>query len=195
MQVSELSGGEQSRILIANMMLQSADVLILDEPTNDLDIPSLEVLEESLEDFPGALLLVTHDRFMMDRVCDEILALDGEGGAAFYSEFTQWERVQNERETVANKPISKPASKAPASAAKKKLSWKEERELEAMETTILNAEEEVAKLAKALDDPSNISDYVKLGELSDKLHQKQEIVKNLYARWAELDEKRQQASE
>jgi ATP-binding cassette subfamily F protein uup len=175
-------------------MLQSANVLILDEPTNDLDIPSLEVLEESLEDFPGALLLVTHDRFMMDRVCDEILALDGEGGSAFYSEFAQWERVQNVREAVANKPVTKTASKAPSTAYKNKISWKEERELETMETTILNAEEVVASLENALADPANMSDYLKLGELSDKLHQQQEIVKHLYTRWAELDEKRQQAS-
>ena len=107
MQVSELSGGEQSRILIARMMLQAADVLILDEPTNDLDIPSLEVLEDSLDDFPGALILVTHDRFMMDRLCDEILALDGEGGTAFYAEFAQWERKQVEQEAAAYKLLVK----------------------------------------------------------------------------------------
>lgn len=78
--VSALSGGEQARILIANLMRLQADVLILDEPTNDLDIPSLEVLEESLDDFPGAIVLVTHDRYMLDRLCTELLALDGEGG-------------------------------------------------------------------------------------------------------------------
>ncbi len=81
MPVSNLSGGEQSRVLIARLVQQPADLLILDEPTNDLDIPSLEVLEESLSDFPGALLLVTHDRFMLDRVSTELLALDGQGGA------------------------------------------------------------------------------------------------------------------
>ena len=79
--VGSLSGGEQARVLVAQLMLQPADVLILDEPTNDLDIPSLEVLEESLEDFPGALVLVTHDRFMLERLSTELLALDGEGGA------------------------------------------------------------------------------------------------------------------
>ena len=193
MQVSELSGGEQSRILIARMMLQSADVLILDEPTNDLDIPSLEVLEASLDDFPGALLLVTHDRFMMDRLCDEILALDGEGGTAFYAEYAQWERAQAEQEAVANKAPAKAATKARPSAAKKKLTWKEERELETMEQTILNAEDRLAQLESALAAPANMSDYLKLGELSDQSHAAQEEVKALYTRWAELEEKRQES--
>src|SRR6202040_4488245 len=85
MPVGDLSGGEQSRVLIANLMLQPADLLILDEPTNDLDIPSLEVLEESLADFPGALVLVTHDRFMLDRVSTAVLGLDGQGGAQLYA--------------------------------------------------------------------------------------------------------------
>ncbi|MFA6584456.1 MAG: ABC-F family ATP-binding cassette domain-containing protein, partial [Elusimicrobiaceae bacterium] len=86
-----LSGGEQARVLIARLMLQPADVLLLDEPTNDLDLNSLEVLEESLAEFPGALVLVTHDRYLMDRVCGRILALDGRGKANFYADLSQWE--------------------------------------------------------------------------------------------------------
>jgi ATP-binding cassette subfamily F protein uup len=94
MPVSYLSGGEQARILIARLMLQPADVLILDEPTNDLDIPSLEVLEESLEDFPGALVLVTHDRFMLDTISTHLLALDGQGGAEYFADYPQWESLR-----------------------------------------------------------------------------------------------------
>ena len=89
--VARLSGGEQARILIARLMLQPADLLILDEPTNDLDIPTLEVLEESLLEFPGALVLVTHDRYLLDRVSTAILALDGRGGAQLFADTAQWE--------------------------------------------------------------------------------------------------------
>jgi ATP-binding cassette subfamily F protein uup len=95
MPISYLSGGEQARILIANLMLQPADILILDEPTNDLDIPSLEVLEESLSEFPGAIVLVSHDRFMLDSVSNSILALDGRGSVRMFVDYTQWEDFSN----------------------------------------------------------------------------------------------------
>jgi ATP-binding cassette subfamily F protein uup len=90
-QVSRLSGGEKARIVLARLMLQPADLLIMDEPTNDLDIPTLDVLEESLLEFPGALVLVTHDRYLLDRVSTRILALDGSGGAEYFADYTQWE--------------------------------------------------------------------------------------------------------
>src|SRR5262245_17804993 len=87
--VGRLSGGEQARILIARLMLEPADVLILDEPTNDLDIPTLEVLEDSLAEFEGGLVLVTHDRFMLERVSTVILGLDGKGGTATFADYAQ----------------------------------------------------------------------------------------------------------
>ena len=96
--LSRLSGGEQARVLIARLMLKAADVLLLDEPTNDLDIGSLEVLESSLMDFPGALVLVTHDRYLLDRVSRKILALDGRGEARYYADLAQWEMAQDEEE-------------------------------------------------------------------------------------------------
>lgn len=195
MRVNELSGGEQSRILIARMMLDPADVLILDEPTNDLDIPSLEVLEESLEDFPGTLILVTHDRFMMDRLCTELLGLDGHGHADSYAEYAQWERVQAER-AQDEKPQEKPKPKAkPVSQPKIKLTWKEARELEGMEETILNAEAAVETILAAIQDPANATDHRKCFELSEQLHAAEEQVKALYARWEELEAKRQQMAE
>src|SRR5437764_4948299 len=92
--VGHLSGGEQARILIARLMREPADVLILDEPTNDLDIPTLEVLEDSLAEFDGGLVLVTHDRFMLERVSTVILALDGAGGTATFADYTQWEAAR-----------------------------------------------------------------------------------------------------
>src|SRR5204863_9013683 len=95
--VGRLSGGERARVLIAQLMLQPADVLLLDEPTNDLDIPTLEVLEESLLEYRGALVLVTHDRYMLDRVSTVVLGLDGLGAAERFADYGQWEEWQRER--------------------------------------------------------------------------------------------------
>ena len=94
--MSRLSGGEQSRVLIARLMLQPADLLLLDEPTNDLDIQSLEVLEKSIKDFPGALVLVTHDRYLLDRVCGALIALEG-GDHGFFGDLDQWEGWKADR--------------------------------------------------------------------------------------------------
>jgi ATP-binding cassette subfamily F protein uup len=92
--VGRLSGGEQARILIARLMREPADLLVLDEPTNDLDIPTLEVLEDSLAEFDGGLILVTHDRFMLERVSTVILALDGQGGTSTFADYAQWEAAR-----------------------------------------------------------------------------------------------------
>src|SRR5439155_21558967 len=86
--VGRLSGGERARVLIAQLMLQAADVLLLDEPTNDLDIPTLEVLEESLLDFPGALIIVSHDRYLLDRVSTVVIGLDGQGNAGLFADYS-----------------------------------------------------------------------------------------------------------
>src|SRR5467141_3680945 len=116
--VARLSGGERARVLIAQLMLQPADVLLLDEPTNDLDIPTLEILEESLSEFRGALVLVTHDRYMMDRVSTVVLGLDGLGGSEVFADYSQWEDWQRTREA---KPAAVRAQPARTAAGKKKL--------------------------------------------------------------------------
>ncbi|MDB5297950.1 MAG: putative transporter ATP-binding protein, partial [Phycisphaerales bacterium] len=115
MPVGSLSGGERSRVQIARLMLKPADLLILDEPTNDLDISSLDILEDSLEDFPGAVLLVTHDRMMLDRLSTELLALDGKGGAAFYASLDQWQAAADAAKR-AEATRAKQAAKAAAAA-------------------------------------------------------------------------------
>ncbi len=96
--VGKLSGGERARVLIAQLMLQPADVLLLDEPTNDLDIPTLEILEESLLEFRGALVLVTHDRYMLDRVSTIVLGFDGLGGIERFADYSQWEAWQESQQ-------------------------------------------------------------------------------------------------
>ncbi|MCX6621360.1 MAG: ABC-F family ATP-binding cassette domain-containing protein, partial [Acidobacteria bacterium] len=132
--VQRLSGGEQARVLIARLMLQPADILLLDEPTNDLDIPTLEVLEESLLDFPGSLVLVTHDRYLLDRVSNAVLGLDGEGEAAIFADYSQWEQSQVERRqarAAASRTVTAAAvERAGSAGAKKKLSYLEQREWE-----------------------------------------------------------------
>jgi len=190
--VSRLSGGEQARILIARLMLQPADLLILDEPTNDLDIPTLEVLEESLMEFPGALVLVTHDRFLLESVSSLVLALDGSGTATFFADYTQWEAA---RAAAPSPKLAPPkASAGPAQPAKpakeaKKLTYKEQREWEQMEAKVLDGEDRLAAAQAAVEDPAVASDPKALQERCATLETVRKDVERLYARWAELEEK------
>ncbi len=181
-----LSGGEQARILIAQLMLQPADVLILDEPTNDLDIPTLEVLEDSLLSFPGALVLVTHDRYLLENVSNDLLALDGKGGARHFASLTQWQAAQMPPPTAAP-AASRPKVPAPAL---NRLSTAERRELGQIEGKIEAAEEEVAALERQLEDPKVASDAPRLHEVWEALPIAREKAAALYARWEELEARR-----
>jgi ATP-binding cassette subfamily F protein uup len=190
--ISSLSGGEQARVLIARLMLQPADLLLMDEPTNDLDIPTLEVLEESLTDFPGALVLVTHDRFLLDRVSTAILGLDGAGGAEMFADYRQWAQAQQEKKAAkAEKPVAaaKAAPAAGAAGAKKKLSYLEAREMEGMEQRILEAELAVEALRAELQSPEVVTDAQRLQTCYERLQAAEAHVERLYLRWAELEEK------
>lgn len=196
MAVRDLSGGEQARILIARLMLQPADVLILDEPTNDLDIPSLEVLEESLAGFPGALVLVSHDRYMIDQLVTEILGLDGMGWARMFAALSQYERAKEEAQ---RKPVekAKPAGASGAVATTeiaaqgkpKKLSYMEQREWEQMEGKILVAEAELDAKHALLGDPMVMADHAKMAETGRAVAAAQAAVDALYRRWQELESK------
>ena len=193
MQVGSLSGGEQARILIANLMLQPADILILDEPTNDLDIPTMTVLEESLNEFPGALVLVTHDRYLLDAISDELLALDGKGHGAYYADYSQWERTERERqaaETPTRKAEPKSAPKPAVAAPLRRLSTAEMRELNEMEATIMKAEAEVEARQTRFTDPVIAANHKKLQAATDAYHDALEDVVRLYTRWEDLEARR-----
>ncbi len=193
-EVSALSGGEQARVRIAQLMLKPADLLLLDEPTNDLDIPSLEVLEDSLEEFPGAVVLVTHDRDLMDRLCSEVIGLDGKGGSAKYGSVGQW-LTAYERATEATKPALGSASKKSAAptAKPKKLSFKEQQEWEGIETAILAAEEVVA-VREAEVNSATTGNHQALTVACKSLEEAQAAVEKLYTRWQELESKRSETN-
>jgi ATP-binding cassette subfamily F protein uup len=192
--VTRLSGGEQARLLIARLMLQPADLLLLDEPTNDLDIPTLDVLEDSLLEFTGALVLVTHDRWLLDRVSTRLLALDGMGQAEWFADYAQWEAAQERKAAEERRSQISKESSTPAQPPKRKgLSYREQKEWDQIETKILEAEETVATCQAATNDPAIASSAADLQERYAALHAAQADVERLYARWAELDEKRAQA--
>jgi ABC transport system ATP-binding/permease protein len=189
--VSRLSGGEQARLLIARLMLQPADVLILDEPTNDLDIPTLDVLEDSLLEFTGALVLVTHDRWLLDRVSTRLLALDGTGRAEWFADYAQWEAVQGRTAPEDRKSQSSKGNSTQGGRSKRKgLSYKEQGEWDQIEARIQEAEATVAACQVRANDPSIASSPADLQERYTVLHAAQADVERLYARWAELDAKR-----
>jgi ABC transport system ATP-binding/permease protein len=195
--VGKLSGGERARVLIAQLMLQPADVLLLDEPTNDLDIPTLEILEERLLEYSGALVLVTHDRFMLDRVSTVVLGLDGLGdaeGFADYAQWNAWQRSRNAKGTsvgIQSRPsLAAPVVEKQTAGSTRKLSYGETREFAAMETRIAEAEQELHAKRAALEDPALRNDAIRLHKIAIQMQEAQKIVDDLYARWARLEEKK-----
>jgi ATP-binding cassette subfamily F protein uup len=197
-QVGKLSGGEQARILIANLMLQPADLLLLDEPTNDLDIPSLEVLEEGLAQFPGAIVLITHDRYLLDRLSTIILGLDGRGRAHLYSDYSQWLADQREQAANAASSLAESASgaaardkakKASSAAAPKpgKLSYRDQKELDGIQERIAAAEQRVTELEQAVAAIAIGGDYKLLAEKTSELTAATTAVEDLFRRWEELE--------
>ena len=198
--VSKLSGGERARLLIARMLKRPADVLILDEPTNDLDIDSLETLEESLLSFPGAVILVTHDRYLLDRVSTGILGLDGSGEHGFFADYSQYVIYQRSRELLRDSQgqgTSKSTQESDSTNTQtnrtsnkfKKLSYMEQREWDAMESNIMNAESALALAQSKAHDPALSSNSVKLQEACRDVELAQSHIDKLYARWAELESK------
>ncbi|MFL5245577.1 MAG: ABC-F family ATP-binding cassette domain-containing protein [Gemmataceae bacterium] len=191
--VGDLSGGEQARVRIAQLMIKPADLLLLDEPTNDLDIPALEVLEDSLQDFPGALILVSHDRDLTDRLCTEVIGLDGQGNAAVYGSVSQWltayERTVAEQTKRVSKETPSPARRDSFAVSKpRKLTYREQQEWDQMEAKILAAEQAVAQRHAEIERVA-AADHRTLAEACRALEDAQQAVERLYARWQELEAK------
>ncbi|MCK6551402.1 ATP-binding cassette domain-containing protein [Myxococcota bacterium] len=210
--ISALSGGERSRVALAKALRVRANLLVLDEPTNDLDLPTLRVIEDALLDYPGCALIVSHDRYFLERVTTAILAFEGDGKVVLYEgSYESWRARMAERAAEAEaaaasekreaekreaekapKAADKPATAASASAASgaakpKKLSFKDQRELDGIEAKILEAEAKVADLEAELSDPERLralgaGTKAKLAELDTAKRE----VERLYERWAEL---------
>ncbi|MCE9624840.1 MAG: ATP-binding cassette domain-containing protein, partial [Deltaproteobacteria bacterium] len=193
MPVGRLSGGEQSRLLLARLMLRPANVLVLDEPTNDLDIATLEVLQNCLLDFPGAVLLVSHDRYFMNAIANRILAFapqgtTAEGEIVAFASLDQWEAWHEGLETKeeAAKAAAKKSGAAP-SAKKRKMSYNDQREFDGMEAKIHQAEARLEGLKSEHGDPANFSNAKRLLELSGEITALETEIEGLYRRWAELE--------
>ena len=199
--VRNLSGGERARVLIAKLMLQPADVLLLDEPTNDLDIPTLEILEDNLLEFDGALVLVTHDRYLLNRVATAVLGLDGNGHIEQFSDFAQWEDWIEQGAEIRDKGSVAQANRAKegesvtkeaaerGSGIKKKLSYLEAREFATIEQRVEESDARLAVARAKVEDPEIATDATALQAALRDLAEAERENDNLYARWAELSDK------
>lgn len=189
--ISGLSGGERSRVALAKALRQRANLLILDEPTNDLDLPTLRVLEEALIEYPGCVLVVSHDRYFLERVATGVLVFEGGGRAVRYEGGYDRRRLREAAAAAAPRPeapkqVQEPERPGPAAKPKKR-TYKEERELEGMEPRILEREREVAALEAELSDPERLRALgaevkVKVAELE----RAKADLERLFDRWAEL---------
>ena len=193
-----LSGGEQSRLLLAMLMLREAQILVLDEPTNDLDLPTLAVLEEALTGFDGAVLLVTHDRYFLDQVATTILAFDTAAATVVpFASLGQWEGWRAERLAAARQAAATarrsdaPADATPAAPARRKLGYQDQREYDAIEATIATAETALREAIADSERPEHAADAARLVELLALVEERRAEVDRLYARWAELEAKRE----
>nr|WP_315027215.1 ABC-F family ATP-binding cassette domain-containing protein [uncultured Chryseobacterium sp.] len=193
--ISKLSGGEKRRLHLMYILYQNPNFLIFDEPTNDLDLPTLTVLENFLQQFQGSLIIVSHDRYFMDRIVDHVLAFEGNGKIRdFVGNFSEYREARSREEALeknavtkpepAKEIISTPESTLPQSK-KRKLTFKEQKELETIEKEMPELEE---KRTKILDQLNNESDYEKIAKLSSELEKISETLENHEMRWLELQE-------
>jgi ATP-binding cassette subfamily F protein uup len=184
--IASLSGGERARALLAKIMSEECDILVFDEPTNDLDIATLETLQESFETFPGAIVLITHDRYLLERSASSVLGLQN-GVGTLYESYSQWEDARaTTASTRADKKRTEKASE-PKDKAPTKLSYKDARELSTIEKTISDAEEKLAAIKQQLNSGEFASNALKLSELCEALTAQQTEVDSLYERWQNLE--------
>ena len=183
--IAKLSGGEKKRLQLLAVLFQNPNFLILDEPTNDLDLPTLTVLENFLNEYQGCLLIVSHDRYFMDKVVDEMMVFEGEGKINwFLGNYTEYFLIQKEKETekkVQEKPVEKPTENR---AGNKKLSFKEKRELEELDKQIPALQELKEQLTKEISEPN--LDYERIQEISLHLEETIQKLEEMEMRWLEL---------
>ena len=186
--IASLSGGEQARILIAKLMLQPADILLLDEPTNDLDIRTIETLEENLLEFGGLLVIVSHDRYMISRVCGLFIGFTTEAQAELFTDYEQWEESlkTNKKENAAD--VRNTDKDKRPKKEKTKLSYKEKLELQEAEKQIEILHDKIKLLEAQLADPKNFSDYILLHKLTEEIAADKEALDKFYHRWEKLSE-------
>jgi ATP-binding cassette subfamily F protein uup len=196
MPARQLSGGELSRLILAKLMLKKAHVLILDEPTNDLDVETLEALSECLEEFKGAVILVSHDRYFMDQNCDVIWGLNTDTGEILtFADTFQWEEwhknYKKSAKTQQNKSTSGSSENSvnTAKSGKSGLSNKEKIEFEKIESVIASEEAKLAALTSQLNTAEVQTDYTKLSELTQQASETEKNIEHLMNRWEYLTEK------
>lgn len=191
---AKLSGGEQARLRLAQLMLNSSQALVLDEPTNDLDTDTLDILEKALSEYNGAVILVSHDRYFMDAVADHILVFPPpqlqSAKLEKFASYFQWETWHQEQmEKVRARSRTNPPDTT-QSSKKSRMSFKEKFELENMESEILKLEEEIAQLTERSQDSNVLSDHKQLTEILSTLGERQDALDRKFARWAELEAKK-----
>ncbi len=187
--VEKLSGGEKKRLHLMKVLMQNPNFLILDEPTNDLDIDTLNVLEEFLENFPGVLMLVSHDRYLLDKMSDQLFILEGEGAVKIYNGNYSEYRLSLEQpkvKTESKKKASPAPIETPAKAVKK-LSFKEQQELAESEKGMTDTEAEIENLSKKLTE-TDPSDYQKIQDISEEIEKQRAKLDAYTLRWLELSE-------
>ncbi|MFT4623010.1 MAG: ATP-binding cassette subfamily F protein uup [Myxococcota bacterium] len=194
-QVSKLSGGEQARLLLARLLLRGAELLVLDEPTNDLDLLTLRVLEEALLGFDGAAIIVTHDRAFLDRVCTSVLGFDGDGAVGVYADRQQYLRALDDRRRLQQHVAPAEAPPQPAKPQgrqrnRDRLTWKERQEFAGIPDRIETLEADQAALHDVLADPAT---YAERGDevpaLNERVNALTQEIEALYARWESLAER------
>jgi len=192
--VDLLSGGERARLMLAKVLKSGGNLLVLDEPTNDLDLPSLRMLEEALAAFAGSVIVVSHDRYFLDRICDQIVAFEDDGVHFTPGNYSYYLEKRSQREN-AHRALAQAAAReakarqaAPAADKPRKLTPAEKEELETIESRILDAEEQVVALEAKLNDPDFQQDrFTEVPGLVAELETARQSVTRLYARWEELD--------
>jgi ATP-binding cassette subfamily F protein uup len=192
--ITRLSGGERNRLLLAKLFAQPSNLLVMDEPTNDLDIETLELLEELLTDYQGTLLLVSHDRAFLDNVVSSTLVLEGHGRIGEYvGGYSDWLRQRPAAAAAVAAAAAKPGlvreeSASPAAAPRRKLSYKDQRELEQLPARIEQLEADIAARGEAMNEPAFFQqDSVAIVKANEALAKLQVELEGAYARWAELD--------